>query len=118
MLTFLVSGCKDTSPTAQSDRLVNKEAAQKMLTSGKVIPIDVRTPEEIAEGKIEGALEIDFKGSGFQSKVSKLDKSATYLVYCRSGRRSAKAVKQMEAIGFEKCYDLDGGYLAWQKQRN
>jgi rhodanese-related sulfurtransferase len=45
--------------------------------------------------------------------VAKLDKSATYAVYCRSGNRSGEAVKVMEDLGFTDMYDMDGGVIDW-----
>ena len=76
--------------------------------------IDVRTPEEIAEGKVEGALEFDVKSDSWQEGISALDKSQPYIVYCRSGVRSALACQMMHDLGFEKIIDMEGGYNAWE----
>ena len=72
--------------------------------------IDVRTPQEIAGGKMKGAHEINFMSSDFQKRISKLPKDRPYLVYCRSGRRSAGACSVMLKQGFEQVYNLSGGY--------
>ena len=88
------------------------EFSQKITESGVVI-LDVRTPDEIAEGFIEGALIIDFQGSNFESEIASLNKDVTYAVYCRSGNRSGKAIKIMQDGGFHNLFNLDGGILDW-----
>lgn len=72
--------------------------------------IDVRTPEEFAEGHLEGAVNINWQDPTFIEQVSVLDKNGTYVIYCRSGNRSAQAVDTMESIGFTNLTDA-GGYL-------
>ena len=62
--------------------------------------IDVRTPEEVAAGHLHGSLHIDIQGSDFASKMNELDKSANYVVYCRSGNRAGQAIEWMPANGF------------------
>lgn len=62
--------------------------------------LDVRTPGEIAEGYLEGALFVDFMADDFRDKIVELDKSADYLVHCRSGSRSGQAVVIMADLGF------------------
>lgn len=93
------------------------EAAQfaTLLSDPQMVLLDVRTPEEVAAGKIrEDALVIDYLDeSHFEESIGQLDKNKTYLVYCRSGKRSAGACEAMAAKGM-KAYNLKGGYLAWQ----
>ena len=105
----------NTSPTAQAapyQDLTVAEFKQKM-TEPDVVVLDVRTPEETAEGKIEGATELDFQSPDFAAQLDKMDKSKTYLVYCRSGNRSGKTCELMSEKGFAKFYNLAGGYTAW-----
>jgi phage shock protein E len=92
--------------------------AKKMLAeSPEIVLLDVRTPEEIALGKIGEAVEMDFTSPGFKEKVAALDKNKEYIVYCAAGGRSAKAVNMMKDIGFEKAYNLTGGYTGWSKEQ-
>lgn len=77
--------------------------------------VDVRRPNEFAEGHIEGAVNIDFFGASFNSDFSKLDKEKPVLLYCRSGKRSGASSKKLVAMGFSEIYDLKGGFLAWMK---
>ena len=86
---------------------------EKKGSPGFVI-LDVRTDEEYSGGHIEGSTNIDVKSESFADEVGKLDKSKTYLVYCRSGKRSAAAVEIMEAEGFTDIYVMPGGILGWQ----
>ena len=117
LLTF--SSCNsiasDSSNNGAYENLNVAEFKAKMDDPNVVI-LDVRTPRETAAGMIEGAIEIDVKASGFEEKVAQLDKNKTYLVYCRSGRRSAAACNIMAKQGFEDLHNLQGGYLKWNKQ--
>ncbi|MEM1220228.1 MAG: rhodanese-like domain-containing protein [Bacteroidota bacterium] len=82
----------------------------------ETIILDVRTPEEIAEGKIEGAIELDYRSPDFQQKLQELDRDQTYVVYCMSGGRSGRTCKMMEVAGFSSYYNLEGGMNAYQQQ--
>jgi len=62
--------------------------------------IDVRTPEEVATGYLEGAVLIDWNSSTFIDEVSKLDPAGTYVIYCRSGNRAGQAIDAMKELGF------------------
>ena len=62
--------------------------------------IDVRTPEEVAGGYLEGALKFDFQGPNFASEIATLDKSKDYVIYCRSGNRAGGAIDFMKQNGF------------------
>ena len=80
------------------------------------IIIDVRTPEEFAEGHVEDAIIIDFYSESFRSEVNALDKNKTYLIYCRSGGRSGKALKIMVELGFREVYNMSGGIVDWKAE--
>ncbi|PDH45090.1 MAG: rhodanese [Flavobacteriales bacterium MED-G15] len=92
--------------------VLEKPEYQALVEQGYTI-IDVRTPEEFDEGHIDGAQNIDVRAESFVTEIKKLTKSDTLLVYCRSGRRSLYAAQVMVSFGFEKIYDLEGGYLNW-----
>lgn len=93
--------------------LVTPSVAAELAVDPDVVVIDVRTPEEFAEGHIAGALPIDFNSPGFTDSVAELDPAADYLVYCRSGNRSGQAVALMQQLGFQRLWDMDGGVTAW-----
>lgn len=62
--------------------------------------IDVRTPEEVSAGYLEGALKFDFQGPNFATEIATLDKSKDYVIYCRSGNRAGGAIDFMKQNGF------------------
>ncbi len=79
------------------------------------VVLDVRTPAEFQAGHIPGAVNIDWNGVDFTRKIDALDKTKTYLVYCASGGRSARACDKMSTLGFSNLYNLEGGIKAWQR---
>lgn len=78
-----------------------------------VVILDVRTPVEVEQGYIAGMIHIDYYDDNFQQELEELDKSKSYLVYCKSGGRSNDAAIRMLQMGFSKVYDLEGGITAW-----
>ncbi|MFK7984007.1 MAG: rhodanese-like domain-containing protein [Saprospiraceae bacterium] len=81
-----------------------------------LVILDVRMPKEVAGGKVKNALEINVLSPNFSKEIANLDKSKPYLVYCRSGNRSAKACNTMSKQAFGNLYNLQGGYSAWLKK--
>lgn len=85
-----------------------------MESDSNAVILDVRTQEEVAEGKIPNALHLDiYKGQEFVDEIKQLDTSKTYYVYCRSGVRSAQACAIMNQLGFQNTYNLVGGFSKW-----
>ncbi len=82
------------------------------------IVLDVRTPEEFEKGHVKNAVNVDFQAEDFQSKLETLDKSKTFLVYCRRGRRSASAIGLMNTLGFKNLFHLYQGYDLWESKGN
>ena len=78
-----------------------------------VIVIDVRRPDEFASGHIARAINLDYEAGVLAARFPKLKKTATYAIYCHSGRRSGLALAAMQAAGFTRVYNLDGGVIAW-----
>lgn len=94
--------------------LVDAEASEQLIESTKdLVVLDVRTPEEVAAGALPGAINIDLSSPDFTRQMAELDRDVPYFVYCRSGNRSAQAVKIMQDLGFGEIYELDGGILDW-----
>jgi rhodanese-related sulfurtransferase len=102
----------DVSETTSTE-LTPQEFRERLSATPDAVLIDVRKPEEVAEGTIDGAINIDFTDSTFQERISNLDQTKPYFLYCKSGKRSAGAAAVMEKLGFEKIYILDGGYKNW-----
>lgn len=117
---ILVTSCKPRL-TPNVDKTIpmeinNGQLANLLANKKELVLIDVRTPKEIAEGKISGAIEIDYSGDDFQTKVDELDKETHYVIYCRSGNRSVKSIAIMKEKGFKRCTNLEGGYNTWSAQ--
>lgn len=101
---------------AQENKTIVLDPAdfKKAIAQEDVQIIDVRTQEEFDLGSINDALNIDyFKQDLFNEEVQKLDKSKPVYIFCRSGNRSQKSAVILEQLGFEKIYELKGGYTSW-----
>lgn len=87
---------------------------QQLANDANAVILDVRTDEEVAEGIMPNAIQIDiYKGQGFIYKLEELDKTKNYYVYCRSGARSGQACAIMNQLGFKNAFNLAGGILEW-----
>ncbi len=106
----MLTGCSSSSSATNLD---SKAFSNKIAEPGVVI-LDVRTAGEFAAGHIEGAINIDVEGMQFESGIANLDKTATYAVYCHSGRRSGIAVDKMADAGFTSLFNLNSGIADWQ----
>ncbi len=91
-------------------QLIQKDGNSK---DGNLIILDVRTPEEYQNGHIKNAVNINFYDPNFLNKIQKLDKNKKYLIYCRSGYRSAQTANIMEKFNFKKLYNLKEGLIKW-----
>lgn len=78
---------------------------------GKITLVDVRNPDEFAAGHIDGALLMPL--DTLPNTYSKLPKTGRLIIYCRSGRRSAEAVKFLIDHGYANAVSMNGGFLAW-----
>ena len=107
MLAALFYGCGN-----KAIKTVGADEFAELTTQKDVRLIDVRTPEEYAEGHLAGAENIDVKAADFAERIKGIEGSVA--VYCRGGKRSLMAAAQLAANG-GMVYNLDGGILAWQK---
>lgn len=95
--------------------LTQMEWQERLQEDTDAVVLDVRTYSEIQQGFIPKALNIDiYSGQDFIDQVMKLDKTRSYYVYCKSGGRSGQACAFMNQAGFEKAYNLVGGFMQWQ----
>jgi rhodanese-related sulfurtransferase len=95
--------------------LSQEEWVEKLNQDDNAFILDVRTEEELEEGRIPKAKNIDiYQGQGFIDELEKLDKTKNYYVYCRSGNRSGQACAIMNSIGFENAFNLAGGFMNWE----
>jgi len=102
--------------TAQNGSSIDSKEAYRLIKADANIAIlDVRTAREFADGHVEGAVNIDVNQTDFAQKIDELDRSKTYIVYCRLGIRSRKAVGIMSAKGFKNLYNVSDGFAGWSK---
>jgi rhodanese-related sulfurtransferase len=95
--------------------LTQAEWTRRLKGDTNAVILDVRTQQEVEDGYIPGALNIDiFGGQAFLDAIDALDKSKTYYVYCRSGNRSGQACALMSTRGFDNCFNLMGGMMEWE----
>ena len=91
---------------------ITPAAARRMMETGEAVPVDVREPSEYAAGHIPGARLLPLGSVRIKAADVIPDQEAAWLIYCRSGQRSAMAAAQLEAMGYHNLYDL-GGIMAW-----
>lgn len=117
IFSFLIlNACAQKREKAESTT-ISVEAFQKLQQEKPdLVILDVRTPDEIAGGKIQGAIVLDYMKTDFESKVMELDQSNPIVVYCATGYRSGEAMALMKAKGFKEVYHLKGGVVAWQRK--
>ncbi|MBD0851773.1 rhodanese-like domain-containing protein [Maribacter arenosus] len=95
-------------------KLLDTHDFKTAIRNKKVQLVDVRTPREYRAGHIGKAINIDwFQKGTFEQSFARLNKSKPVYLYCRSGSRSRKAARKILDMGFEKVYDLKGGYMRW-----
>jgi len=95
--------------------LSQEEWTEQLNNDDNAFILDVRTLEEVEEGFIPHAANIDiYLGQEFLDELEKLDQSKNYYVYCRSGNRSAQACAIMNSVGFANTYNLMGGFNEWE----
>ena len=100
---------KTISPRQAADLISQKKGA-----NGFVI-LDVRTTAEFETGHIHNAILLDYYSKDFFSDLDRLDRTKTYLIYCRSGTRSGKTLRLLEEMGFRQVYNMAQGIIGWRK---
>ena len=107
-LTFAQQNTKGTPISAEKKREILKQ-----IKKNKAYLIDVRTPEEYKSGHLRNSTNINYQAVDFKEQISKLKKSKTVYLYCRSGNRSGKAADTLKVLGFNK-YENIGGFADLQ----
>jgi phage shock protein E len=94
-------------------RLVSADEAAGLFESPQTTVLDIRTPPEVAQARLPGAVAIDIMGPDFSQRIDALDRDGHYLLYCRTGNRTSSARALMTQLGFTDVADIDGGIIAW-----
>lgn len=121
ILSLLLMGysCHDELDTESASffKNISTEESEKLIhqygDSSNFVVLDVSNPGEYNSGHIARAVQIDYFADDFKIRLERLDKEKTYLVYCRTGYRSDRAVKMMQEMGFQKVYNMIGGFKQW-----
>ena len=112
MLIPLLIGCNGNNKSAY-EQITPAQAKALIDSEEGYIILDVRTPEEFAEGHIEGAILIPDHEIGEKAESILTDKDQLILVYCRSGRRSKNAASELATLGYTNIKEF-GGILDWE----
>lgn len=115
-LIIMAMSATQISSCNSNDNITSVSAPEfdKEIKANSVQLLDVRTPQEYAEGHIDGASNINIQSDDFQQRAEKeLSKDSTILVYCRSGRRSMEAAEMLTKLGY-KVVNLKGGIIEWK----
>ena len=100
------------APAAQQVPLIEPAQVRGLIAlGGKITIVDVRRPDETAQGTIAGAILMPL--DSLPNTYSSLPKKGKLIVYCRSGHRSAQAVQFLLDHGYKNAVGMNGGYLAW-----
>ena len=114
LISAFTGSAQDTSGLA-----IGQHRFKHLMKKNKTVILDVRTPEEYLSGFIGDAINNNVLDSlVFVNSVAGLNKKKKYLLYCRSGRRSGKALVMMKQMGFKKVYHLQGGVTEWKGELN
>lgn len=104
-----------STQTTNTIKILDKNSYKKAISKKGIQLVDVRTTNEYKNGHISNAENIDFFKQGiFVNAFEKFDKTQPIYLYCQSGNRSQKAARKLVKLGFEKIYDLKGGYTNWR----
>lgn len=125
MAAAFAAGCGSTyifnkPAPSETDNLVQEiynlspEQFNTLMNTGRYMLLDIRTAGEYTAGHLKNAKQIDFyQTKVFSDYLDTLNKKAKYLIYCRTGNRTATALKIMKEKGFTNVSDLTGGYNQW-----
>jgi rhodanese-related sulfurtransferase len=115
---FILPSCRaqqEQNITALSPRDASVLIEKHKGDSDFVI-LDIRTPGEYQSGHLQNAVMIDFYSKSFADEIGRLDKEKSYLVYCRSGNRSARSMDLFKKLQFQKVYHLSTGINGWNSE--
>lgn len=99
-----LSFAQSTFSTVTVQDLANAQETEYII-------LDVRQPEEFAEGHVPNAVLIPL--GELETKASELPTDSTLYVVCRSGNRSRQASELLVNLGFKDVRNVDGGFIAW-----
>lgn len=110
-----INGEVEKTGQEESYKNITSDEFELMIKESDYIIIDVRTPDEWQSGYIPATdMFLDLYSGKFNEEINSLDKSKSYIIYCRSGNRSGKACEIMSKSGFKNLHNLSGGINKWK----
>ena len=106
---MLLSGCG----SASYKQISQDEAMKMMQEQSDYLIVDVRRPDEFAEGHIAGAVNVPNETIEDEAPDALPDKEQTLLIYCRSGNRSKEASQKLADMGYTNVFEF-GGINTWK----
>ncbi|MDH3891876.1 MAG: rhodanese-like domain-containing protein [candidate division Zixibacteria bacterium] len=103
---------------AQIEQISIDELKTKIDSDQEFILIDVRTEKEYLAGHVEGAVWIPSGKVKFATQKITEDPNVDIVIYCRARGQSALSVYALDEIGYEKVFNLDGGFKEWVNAGN
>ena len=112
---LFLTGCGGmSSDKTNTYRSISMDEAVVMMEQEQgYIILDVRRPDEFAEGHIPNAINVANESIGTDEIEQLPDKDQLILVYCRSGRRSKEAAQKLVKLGYTNIVEF-GGILDWK----
>lgn len=98
----ILKRCRNTN-----ENLSYENALTILKNDINAILIDVRSPQEYAEGHLDNAINIPLYD--LETKYEQINKDATIILYCQSGNRSRRALKILKDKGYDNVYQINGG---------
>jgi rhodanese-related sulfurtransferase len=116
IISLLIQGKWATAETIET--ISPKQSAEliyKEKDNPDFVILDIRTPPEFQNGHIQNGVLVDYYSRTFINRLKELDKDKIYLVYCRSGNRSGKALALFKHLGFKNVYNMAQGINGWAR---
>lgn len=119
--TLFLGSCASNSSNSEGNAAKIEEVTSTLdnvneinFKNKKNVLLDVRTPEEFAEGHVPGAVNIDVKNPNFEEEIQKLDTKKNYFIYCKSGVRAKLATEKMQEKGFKNAKNFKDGMSTYK----
>jgi rhodanese-related sulfurtransferase len=118
-------GCASSEPSGEGGKPTDFQeldpaAARQLIEAQRgqdnFVILDVRTPREYQAERIAGSINIDFRSPTFRDEIARLDRGATYLLYCRTGNRSRQSLSAFRELGFRDVRHLTRGITVWKAE--
>jgi len=123
-LGLLLTGCATPTPAVKPQAVASPTATvlampvdvtpkmvEDLRSTGAIALIDVREPEEYAEGRIPGAVLIPL--GELSKRLDEVPTDKPVVLVCRSGNRSTQALQLLQKAGFTNVHNMTGGMRAW-----